>query len=132
MQTLSSCTGVQNCLKRSEQQCRHSRSGRLLRRQGPERKYLPSRHRRAQRTNISESGRRAASLVGWPILAAVERMSANFASLVVSGNTALPRMTSSLVDRGRPRAEPGGIVAGSCKFRGPEGRATGSEIRTAR
>ena len=48
-------------------------------------------------------------------------------------NTALPRTTSSLVDRGRPRAGPGGIVAGSCKFRGgAEGRATGSEIRTAR
>ncbi len=59
-------------------------------------------------------------------------MSANFASLVVSGNTALPRTTSSLVDRGRPRAGPGGIVAGSCEFRGPEGRATGSEIRTAK
>ena len=48
----------------------------------------------------------------WAILAAVERMSANFASLVVSGNTALPRTTSEHAERRRPRAGPGGIVAG--------------------
>ena len=130
MQTLSSCAGVLNCLKRSEQRCRHSRSERLLRRQGPGRKYLPSRHRRAQRTNISESGRRAASLTRLDDPCRCRRDFGYLCIHVVSEHTALPRTTSELAERRRPRAGPGGIVAGAASSGGL--KAVQQDRRSAR
>ena len=119
LQTLSSCAGVLNCLKRSEQRCRLSRSGRLLRRQGPGRKYLPSRHRRAQRTNISESGQ-ASSLTRLDDPCRCRRDVGYLRIHVVSEHTALPRTTSSLVDRCRPRAGPGGMGTRAASSGGPK------------
>ena len=84
LQTLPSCAGVPNCLKRSEQRCRHSRSRRLHRRQGGEKKNLRSQTgaTRGQIFLNRTSGREGTAR---PILAAAFGISANFASSVVSG-----------------------------------------------